>query len=98
MMNEKLSMIIVIIIILAVIAAALFAVNLSDKEKDKKFYCPDESRQVEACIEIYQPVCGWFNPDKVQCLKYPCAETFSNSCFSCINENVMYYTEGECPE
>jgi hypothetical protein len=47
--------------------------------------CTDESRNVDACIAIYQPVCG-----------KPINQTFSNSCFACINENVIYYTEGEC--
>ena len=47
--------------------------------------CTDESRNVDACIEIYQPVCG-----------RPINQTFSNSCFACIDENVAYYTGGEC--
>ncbi len=57
--------------------------------------CPAETG--EFCIELYQPVCGYFDPKKIQCIKYPCAQTFSNSCFACSNENVLYYTDGECP-
>jgi hypothetical protein len=60
-------------------------------------YCSDESKMVDACIEIYQPVCGWSGPE-IQCLKYPCASIYSNSCFACMDENVEYYTEGDCPE
>jgi len=60
-------------------------------------YCEDEERGVGACIEIYQPVCGWNDPEKIQCITYPCASTYSNSCFACRNEGVLYYTEGECP-
>ncbi len=60
--------------------------------------CTDESRNADACIEIYQPVCGWFNPEKVKCVNYPCAITFSNSCFACMDGNIAYYTGGECPE
>ncbi len=62
-----------------------------------KVFCTPEQRQVDACIEIYQPVCGWNNPDKIQCIKFPCANTYSNSCFACQDENVEYWTEGECP-
>jgi len=61
-------------------------------------FCPNESRNVDACIEIYQPVCGWNDPEKIQCIKFPCANTYSNSCFACTDENVLYYTEGVCPE
>ena len=52
---------------------------------EERVNCTDESRNVDACIEIYQPVCG-----------RPINQTFSNSCFACMNENVIYYTEGEC--
>ena len=58
--------------------------------------CPADSRGVDACIEIYQPVCGQV---AVQCVTTPCnpvPETFSNSCFACMNENVISYTEGAC--
>ncbi len=60
-------------------------------------YCTPESRNAGACIELYMPVCGWFDPAKIQCFRYPCAQTYSNSCFACSDENVLYYTEGECP-
>lgn len=58
--------------------------------------CSDESRKVDACIELYQPVCGWNGPE-IQCFRYPCASTYSNSCFACQNEIVEYWTDGECP-
>ncbi|MCH8945837.1 MAG: hypothetical protein IIA85_02855 [Nanoarchaeota archaeon] len=65
---------------------------------DGKNFCPPESRKVDFCIEIYQPVCGWNDPDKIKCIKFPCTNTYSNSCFACMDENVLYYTEGVCPE
>ncbi len=70
-----------------------------DTENNEKeiFDCSDESRNAEACIEIYEPVCGWFNSSRIQCIKYPCAQAFSNSCFACQNPDVEYYTKGECP-
>ncbi len=59
--------------------------------------CLDAEREVDACPEIYQPVCGWFN-EEVKCVTYPCAATYSNGCFACQNEEVKRWTEGECPE
>lgn len=52
----------------------------------EKHNCQPESRDVDVCIEIYQPVCG--ND----------AETYSNSCFACMNERVAFYFDGECSE
>ena len=69
-----------------------------DGSEIKRNYCPEESREIDACVEIYQPVCGWFDSEETKCAKYPCAETFSNSCFSCQNSDVLYYTDGECPK
>ena len=87
------------LLVLLAIAMIFLITSLMPKEsiEEENNYCSPESRNAEACIEIYQPVCGWFNPEKVQCIKYPCAQTFSNSCFSCMNEDVLYWTEGECP-
>ncbi len=58
--------------------------------------CLPEQRDVDACIEIYQPVCGTVN---VQCITTPCdpaQETFANSCKACTNSLVSSYTNGEC--
>ena len=49
-------------------------------ENEERIYCAAENRNAQACIAIYQPVCGWFNPEKIQCIRYPCAQTYSNSC------------------
>ena len=57
--------------------------------------CTNESRKAEICFELYEPVCGWSN-ENIKCITYPCAQTYSNSCFACQNENVAYYTFGEC--
>lgn len=48
--------------------------------------CSPDSRTADACIEIYQPVCG--ND----------AREYPNSCFACMNENVIFYLEGECSD
>ena len=60
--------------------------------------CTPEQRKAQMCTELYKPVCGWFDPQKIQCVKYPCAQTFSNSCFACMDEKVISWTEGECPK
>ncbi len=67
-------------------------------EIENKTYCSSESRNVQACDEIYSPVCGWFSSTKVQCIKYPCAQTFENSCVACLDEDIEFWTAGECPE
>ena len=79
------------------ILASLTYIVLDKEEISEKTFCTQEQRNVDACIEIYQPVCGWSDPEKIQCIKHPCANTYSNSCFACTDENVLYYTEGECP-
>jgi len=58
--------------------------------------CQPEQRNVDACIEIYQPVCATV---EIQCIKAPCypiEETFSNSCNACKNPLVKSYIAGEC--
>ncbi len=37
------------------------------------------------CMTLYEPVCG-----------YPIEKTFSNSCFACNNQEVIYWIKGEC--
>ena len=59
--------------------------------------CGFDERLAEACISLYDPVCGWNDPDKIQCIKYPCASAYSNGCEACKNEGVAYWTPGECP-
>lgn len=50
-------------------------------------YCTPDQRNVDACITLWEPVCG-----------YPAEETFSNSCLACSSEQIEYYIEGECDE
>jgi hypothetical protein len=64
--------------------------------ENEKHFCTSESRNVDACITLYQPVCGFFNPEKIQCIIYPCAVTYGNGCVACQDENVLYWEDGEC--
>ena len=59
--------------------------ELVSEDDKQKVYCKEEQRKAEACIEIYQPVCG-----------FPLNKTFSNSCFACMDEQVEYHIQGEC--
>ena len=66
---------------------------------DEKHFCSNNSRNVDSmCITLYNPVCGWNNPNNVQCIKFPCADTYSNSCNACKNSDVLYWTKGICPK
>ena len=67
----------------------------NSRDSENKIFCIDKSRNADVCMELYMPVCGWFNQE-IKCVKAPCAQTFSNSCFACLNSNVEYYTLGEC--
>ncbi len=59
-------------------------------------FCTNESRNAQACYEIYNPVCGYFSQD-IKCIKAPCAQTYSNECFACMDPKVSYWEAGECP-
>jgi hypothetical protein len=65
----------------------------------KENYCKSSDnidRKSEMCADNYEPACGWYN-NSIQCFKYPCAQTFSNSCMACADKKVLFWTEGECP-
>lgn len=81
------------LMVLLILFSVLVNLDYSKKELEK-FECDQRG---EVCFEIYDPVCGWFS-GSVQCLKYPCAETFVNNCFACQNEKISYYTKGVCPD
>ena len=67
------------------------------QDTEERTLCDPGSRNAQFCTADYNPVCGWFN-DNLKCIKYPCAQTYSNSCEACKNTEVSYYTKGECPE
>ena len=66
-------------------------------ESEEKHFCKPEDRKADMCITLEDPVCGWNDPEKIVCIRYPCAQTYSNSCEACKDENVLYYTKGMCP-
>ena len=88
-----------VVIFMALILGVLAFIFMDNSMKlnEEKHFCSQQERESDFCIELYQPVCGWSDPEKIKCIKYPCAQTFSNSCFACQNPNVLYWTEGDCP-
>ena len=52
-------------------------------------HCDEIFRGSDICYELYMPVCG-FDADG----KY---ERYVNNCFACINSNVQYTVDGNCP-
>jgi len=58
-------------------------------------FCTQENTG-EVCMNLYDPVCGY---QPVQCITTPCppiSKEFSNSCFACQDEQILYYIPGEC--
>jgi len=74
-----------------------WAIAIENNVDGKKNYCSPAQRGAQMCTMEYAPVCGWFN-ENIKCVKYPCAQTYSNPCMACSNENVAYWTDGECPK
>jgi hypothetical protein len=103
-MKNKISITIILILITTLIIGCnnntvsidKDSVNEQPISKLKAIDCLPEQRNVDACIEIYQPVCGQM---QVECITEPCdpiKETFENSCKACANPRVISYTQGEC--
>lgn len=91
-MTNKIWMAIALGISIILLFVSIYLVSISPA----KNYCSEESRNAESCILIYSPVCGWFN-ESINCISYPCANTYGNSCQACMDNSVEYWTEGECP-
>ena len=43
------------------------------------------------------PVCGFYDPTIVECLNYPCARNFDNSCLACMDPLISEITCEVCP-
>lgn len=72
--------------------------SVSRDKAGEPILCKEEQRNVDVCIEIYEPVCALVN---IQCVTTPCnpvEETYGNSCKACQNSLVASYKEGGCKE
>jgi hypothetical protein len=65
------------------------------KDEEKNF-CTEEQKGALVCGLEEDTVCGWFS-ENIKCIAFPCAATFNNPCMACTDENVAYWTDGECP-
>lgn len=82
------------IILLGLAATATFRYFI--QKEPKAVFCTQDQRNAAACIQLYDPVCAKVN---IQCITTPCDpinQTFSNSCFACMNSLVESYIKGEC--
>ncbi|MBI4144835.1 hypothetical protein HY493_01355 [Candidatus Woesearchaeota archaeon] len=82
---------------LLLVALLVLAACSSKAPEVKETLCTPEQKQADFCTADYAPVCGWFDSEKVQCIKYPCAADYSNSCQACRDENVKSWSAGKCP-
>jgi len=73
------------------------ACTQSQEPTPNKTYCSTESISGDVCSEVAEPVCGWYN-ENINCIVYPCAQTYNNSCFACKDSQVVYWTDGSCPK
>ncbi|MBX4196389.1 hypothetical protein KW805_02260 [Candidatus Pacearchaeota archaeon] len=98
-MDRKVSLVILVLVLVAAITLVFVFKGIGKEQPGdtSKHYCSLESRENDFCTQDYAPVCGWYDPQQIQCIKYPCAQTFSNQCFSCLDTRVAYWTQGECP-
>lgn len=94
MVKKRLITIIILIVLLVLIA--VFLINPKKEFTERQNFCTPDSRNAEVCTLEYQPVCGYFN-QTIQCIKFPCADTYSNGCEACRDRKVEYWVEGECP-
>lgn len=78
-----------ILLILGIIIFVILQIIPEKNDPTIKVYCSQESRNAEACIEVYDPVCGFDSEGNE-------LKTFGNSCFACINGMVDYYIKREC--
>lgn len=62
-----------------------------------KNICSPADKAGDVCAQLYTATCGWFN-QAIKCLRYPCAQNFGNPCEACHNQQVEYWTAGECPK
>jgi len=71
--------------------------NTNNSKYDNFFIeCSPESKKADYCIEVYEPVCGWFTKKPSECQNLYCKESYANHCFACKDKRVFGYTKGKC--
>ncbi len=80
--------IVVAVVLLAAILILMNGRERVDETNGERVYCTEEQRLAEVCTMEYAPVCGYHEDGLPQ--------TYPNSCFACMNPQVIYYIVGEC--
>ncbi len=89
--RHSLSILLVLLCVFSLVSSA-FYVRGTEATK-----CRPKDRKSQACLMIYQPVCGY--KPHIRCVKAPCNYiTYSNSCTACLDPDVRAYTPGPCAE
>jgi hypothetical protein len=52
---------------------------------------------LSSCDENSTSVCGWYDPNMVECNIGPCVIGFVNECDACSNKKIEYISHDECP-
>lgn len=99
-MTKKITIILAVIVVLAGLVGAFwyFFPKCAKYRAPEVVFCTEEQKNVQTCIEIYDPVCAKVN---IQCITAPCDpiyQTFPNSCFACMNSLTESYVKGGCTE
>jgi len=58
------------------------------KNESTTHYCRPEERNVDVCHQVYQLVCAFDDNNN--------RKEFSNGCFACQNENILFWKTGSC--
>jgi hypothetical protein len=62
-----------------------------------KHFCKEKDRKADTCPPEEGLTCGLYDQG-LTCREPPCVEEFSSTCAACNDEDIIYWTEGECPE
>lgn len=69
---------------------------LSDSQTGSRTYC-SVIRASGDCVSQYTSVCGWLDSGQIKCTDGPCVRRYAGECEACVDNEVLYWTEGECP-
>jgi len=73
------------LILLTLVLCSSFSTGVNGKG----YNCYDQDR-VRICIEEYDPVCGYNLIEGI-------AQTYTNGCLACQDEDVIVYVDEPCP-
>jgi len=90
-LNKKKIFLLFGILIIVLVVFTLFFNFLFNSKKinflEDKNYCTFEQKNADVCADFYEPVWGYFLEN---CDSLDCKKTFFNSCFACMDENVLF--------